>query len=202
MAGRAGYFALVAARADGLADTSFNLGGADPVGYGLPIVLQPIPVPGVTGAVSPQAGTVEITVMLGDSMAGVYEAESGAGCSCGPIEYSVYRQIVTTGADWVPPDDRDPAAWTLATLAGAGAQTPSALGQPVTLSIDCTITCTWRRGCTSTADLQARGSRRTAFRWPVTAPCRSIRSRSGAGCRIRVAAARSSPHPRCRQEAA
>lgn len=138
MAGRGGYFALVAARADGLADTSFNLGGADPVGYGLPIVLRPIPVPGVTGAVSPQAGTVEITVMLGDNMAGVYEAESGAGCSCGPIEYSVYRQTVTTGADWVPPDDRDPAAWTLATLAGGGAQAPTALGQPVTLSIDCT----------------------------------------------------------------
>jgi hypothetical protein len=135
--GRSGYFALVAATADAMGDTSFNLAGTDPIGNGLPIVLQPIPFPTVSAVTLSQPDTLDITVDLPDRVVGVYEAESGAGCSCGPIGFSIYHQVVTPSSDWVPPDDRDPAAWTLAALAGGGPQGVTPLDQSVTVEVAC-----------------------------------------------------------------
>ena len=111
-----GLFALVGAANDPVAGTFFNLAGSDPAGNALPIVLQEISRPVVTNVVRPQVDTVEITVTVPTRSAGIYEAASGAGCSCGPTEFWVRQQVLPRGE--VPLPERSLSSWPVAPLAG------------------------------------------------------------------------------------
>ncbi len=132
---RHGLFALVGAANDPVAGTFFNLAGADPLGNGLPIVLQQVPRPVVTDAQRPQADTVEITVTVPSRSSGVYESSSAADCPCGPTEFLVRRQVLPRDA--APPTGRTVASWPVAALVGGGAQTPTAVGDSVTVEAAC-----------------------------------------------------------------
>ena len=135
--GRDGFFALVAAKSDSAGDTSFHLAGQDPLGNAQPIVLRPIPPPTVTAVNRPVPDTVEVSVTVARRNSGVYEAVSGAGCSCGPTSFLVYEQVITRSADWTPPTNRDLAMWTLASPAGGGSQTATPVDGSITVSVNC-----------------------------------------------------------------
>lgn len=130
-----GLFALVGAANDPVGGTFFNLAGTDPLGNGLPIVLQEVPRPTVTNVLRPQADTVEITLTVPTRSAGVYEAASGAGCVCGPTEFLIRQQLLPR--DSVPPSGRLLSSWPLATLAGGGVQTPTPTDGSVTVEASC-----------------------------------------------------------------
>jgi hypothetical protein len=130
-----GSFALVGAANDPVAGTFFNLAGTDPSGNGLPIVLQGVPRPIVTNAVRPLADTVEITLTVPTRSAGVYEAASGAGCSCGPTEFLIRHLVLPRGS--VPPLGRSLASWPVAPLAGGGAQPRTPTDGSVTVEASC-----------------------------------------------------------------
>ncbi len=133
--GRQGLFALVAAATDTASGTFVNLTGSDPVGNAQPIVLREVPPPTVTDIVRPQADTVEITVTVPSRSAGVYEAASGAGCSCGPTAFNVRFQVLARGS--IPPVGRDPGSWPVAPLAGGGGQPDTPTDGSVTVQATC-----------------------------------------------------------------
>lgn len=130
-----GLFALVAAATDTASGTFVNLTGSDPVGNAQPIVLREVPPPTVTDIVRPQADTVEITVTVPSRSAGVYEAASGAGCSCGPTAFNVRFQVLARGS--IPPVGRDPGSWPVAPLAGGGGQPDTPTDGSVTVQATC-----------------------------------------------------------------
>jgi hypothetical protein len=132
---RHGLFALVGAATDTLNGTFFNLTGSDQLGNGLPIVLQEIPRPVVTGVVRPLADTVEITLTVPTRSGGVYEAASGAGCFCGPTEFLIRGQVLPRGS--VPPVGRSLSSWPVAALAGGGAQPATPTDGSVTVEATC-----------------------------------------------------------------
>ncbi len=133
--GKHGLFALVAATNDPVGGTFFNLAGSDPLGNALPIVLQEVPPPTVTSIVRPQTDTVEITVTVPTRSAGVYEAASGAGCSCGPTEFLIRQQVLPR--DSVPPVGRLLSSWPVAALAGGGGQPVTPTDGSVTVQATC-----------------------------------------------------------------
>ena len=130
-----GLFALVGAANDPVAGTFFNLAGSDPLGNALTIVLQEVTRPFVMNVVRPLTDSVEITVTVPTRSAGVYEAASGAGCSCGPTEFQIRQQVLPRGS--VPPVGRSLSAWPLAPLAGGGAQPRTPTDGSVTVEATC-----------------------------------------------------------------
>lgn len=131
-----GYFAALGALADTTGATFVNQPGSDGAGNGGPIILTPIPKPGITASVRvPDGGggfDVDLTVSVPAMTGGVYVKD---GCPCMPTGYRVYEQVLDRGA--APPMDRSLMGWAPAQLPGGGDPGVIPVGAATTIRSTC-----------------------------------------------------------------